>query len=60
MPLLVCNLLLLASGHEDVSSLYALRFTAFFWEKLCLCSSHSRMKVVNHTLLTALELRRKF
>lgn len=50
--LLVCNHSLLASGHRDLSLSHALKFTAFFWEEMCLCSSHSKVKVVNHALLT--------
>lgn len=50
--LLVCNHSLLASGHRDLSPPHALKFTAFFWEKTCLCSSRSKVKVVNHGLLT--------
>lgn len=51
MPLLPCNRLLLASGHKDSSPLYAPRFAAFSWEKLCLC----RLAAADDALLIVLE-----
>lgn len=59
MPLLPCNRLLLASGHEDLSPSYAPRFTAFSWEKLCPCSSHCRLTAADYALLIVLEARRQ-
>lgn len=51
MPLLPCNRLLLASGHEDSSPSYAPRFAAFSWEKLCPCG----LAAADDALLIVLE-----